>query len=34
MTYPDINRRNVNEHTMLLDMATDIVEEVRRTIAL
>jgi hypothetical protein len=34
MTYPDIKRRNVNMHTMLLDKATDIVEEVRRTIVL
>jgi hypothetical protein len=34
MTYPDIKRRNVNMHIMLLDAATDIVEEVRRTIVL
>jgi hypothetical protein len=32
MTYPDMKRRNVNVHIMLLDMATDMVEEVRRTI--
>jgi hypothetical protein len=32
MTYPDRNSRNVNMHIMLLEMATDMVEEVRRTI--
>lgn len=31
ITYPDMKRRNVNVHIMLLEMATDIVEEVRRT---